>query len=591
MTASNHKDNLIKQFKSLATIAKSIGMDSLASEIKNSRLPKLDNEQFHLVVLGEFNHGKSTFVNALLGHDILPTGITPTTAALNHIVYGDTPSAKAIKFDGTTQDIPFEQLSDWVTVSGNSTEPFHHVEIKYPCELLKDNVTLVDTPGVNDLNEQRADITYDYLPRADAVIFLLDASQALKESEREFLSGYVLKTLQDRLVFVLGKSDLLSEKELSDVKKYTQEGLGKIISDPKLFAISSKEWLEGEKNKSGMTPFVADLEHSLKVDKNAIVFKNAAIDGKRTASYLIHNLGIKKQSIELDEKTLSFKIAEVKERLEESRRHVEELHHKIRAESTAIKNQAKLDLETFSRHFSEVIPEQIEKVDADHVKQFLGAFIGDTYREWAELQGANIAHLLEKLAEEVIKITNENLLNTAKGLSSRVDSKDTAIDIDIDSFKYNVGVYALGALGTTVMMFVNTLAGGLLALAAPILSIIVKSKVSGNIKEQAKEKAPVVIAEAAKAMAPHFNECIDGFADRLCEFVSIAGQSLYQGITEVLEHTLEEKRKSSFSSETQTQKIGDTINELRSLGDTFQRQATQRQAPKEPTTASVSHLN
>ena len=160
MTASNHKEKLITQFKSLADIAKSIGMESLASEIKNSRLPKLDNEQFHLVVLGEFNHGKSTFVNALLGHDILPTGITPTTAALNHIVYGEKPSARAVKFDGSIEDVPFEALADWVTVSGKSAEPFHHVEIKYPCELLKDNVTLVDTPGVNDLNEQRADITY-----------------------------------------------------------------------------------------------------------------------------------------------------------------------------------------------------------------------------------------------------------------------------------------------------------------------------------------------------------------------------------------------------------------------------------------------
>ena len=425
MTASNHKEKLITQFKSLADIAKSIGMESLASEIKNSRLPKLDNEQFHLVVLGEFNHGKSTFVNALLGHDILPTGITPTTASLNHIVYGEKPSARAVKFDGSIEDVPFEALADWVTVSGKSAEPFHHVEIKYPCELLKDNVTLVDTPGVNDLNEQRADITYDYLPRADAVIFLLDASQALKESEREFLSGYVLKTLQDRLVFVLGKADLLSEKELADVMKYTKEGLSKILPDPKVFAISSKNWLAGDKSDSGMDTFINDLEHSLKVDKNAIIFKNAAIDGKRTSSYLIHNLGIKQQSIELDEKALSYKIAEVKERLDESRRHVEELHHKIKAESTAIKNQAKLDLESFSRRFSEVIPEQIDKVDADHVKQFLGPFIGDTYRQWAELEGANIAHLLEKLAEEVIQITNENLLNTAKGLSSRVDSKDT----------------------------------------------------------------------------------------------------------------------------------------------------------------------
>ena len=564
----NKKEKLIHQFESLAAIAKSIGMDTLANEIKNDRLPKIDKERFHMVVLGEFNHGKSTFVNALLGKSILPTGITPTTATLNHIVYGDTPSTLAVKLDGSTQKINFSDLKEWVTVSGKNAPSIHRLEIQYPCDLLKDNVTLVDTPGVNDLNEQRADITYDYLPRADAVVFLLDATQALKESEREFLSGFVLKSLGDRLVFVLGKADLLSETELLDVKKYTKEGLEKILNEPRLFALSAKKWIE-EKHDPGMTSFLEDLEHSLKIDKNAIVLKNAAVDGQRTASYLIHNLGIKQQSIELDESTLTSKISEVKERLEESRRHVQKLHQKIRAESTAIKNQALLDLESFSRRFSEVIPEQIEKVEADHVKQFLGSFIGDTYRQWAELQGANIAHLLEKLAEEVIQITNENLLATAKGLSSRVDSKDTALDIDIDSFKYNVGVYALGALGTTVMMFVNTLAGGLLALAAPILSIIVKSKVSGNIKEQAKDKAPAVIQQAAKAMAPHFDDCIDGFADRLCEFVTIAGQSLFKGITEILEHTLHEKKDASISHQTKTEKIKDTIAQLQNLDATF----------------------
>jgi predicted GTPase len=86
------------------------------------------------------------------------------------------------------------------------------VELEYPAEILRDRVTLVDTPGVNDLNLQRAEITYGYVPRADAVVFLLDAGQILKESERRFLRDRLLGAGRDRIVFAINKADLLSPR-------------------------------------------------------------------------------------------------------------------------------------------------------------------------------------------------------------------------------------------------------------------------------------------------------------------------------------------------------------------------------------------
>ena len=74
------KREIISRFRQLAEVAEQVGMVTLARDIRTTRIPKLESERFHLVVLGEFNHGKSTFVNALLGQDVLPVGITPTTA-------------------------------------------------------------------------------------------------------------------------------------------------------------------------------------------------------------------------------------------------------------------------------------------------------------------------------------------------------------------------------------------------------------------------------------------------------------------------------------------------------------------------------
>src|SRR6185503_18597281 len=225
------KREIVARFQQLAELADSVGMITLARDIRTTRVPKLEDERFHLVVLGEFNHGKSTFVNALLGADVLPTGITPTTAAINHVVWAAAPRARAVLEAGGEVQLDPKALNDWVTVEGRRAAEVRFVEVGYPAAILEDKVTLVDTPGVNDLNEQRAEITYEYVPRADAVIFLLDAGQALKESERAFLASRLLERSRDRLIFVIGKIDLLTPPELDDVEEYVRNHLSKIVND------------------------------------------------------------------------------------------------------------------------------------------------------------------------------------------------------------------------------------------------------------------------------------------------------------------------------------------------------------------------
>ena len=75
---------------------------------------KLKADRFHLVVVGEFNHGKTTFVNALLGEDALPTGVTPTTAVIHHVVYAEEPGATIVRKDGDPEEVPFGELTELV---------------------------------------------------------------------------------------------------------------------------------------------------------------------------------------------------------------------------------------------------------------------------------------------------------------------------------------------------------------------------------------------------------------------------------------------------------------------------------------------
>ncbi len=537
------KHEIVKRLGELADVAESVGMTTLSRDIRASRIPKIEDERFHLVVLGEFNHGKSTFVNALLGAEVLPTGITPTTAALNHVVYSPHVRARVVMNDGTTTALTPGEVKDWVTVAGGRTGDVRYVEVGYPAPLLEGNVVLVDTPGVNDLNEQRAEITYGYVPRADAVLFLLDAGQALKESEREFLSSHVLDGTRDRMVFVLGKMDMLNADEKAAVIAYAREGLAKLVHEPTIFPLSARDWMTRKDPASGMPQLIGYLESFLAKDRARVLLDNAATDAARTAAYLESNLGVRLRAYDLSMTELEERVAIVRQQLDTSKRKLDELHIRIDADAESIKNLIGLDLEAFAHAFVAAIPAQLDVVDANEIKKFLPGFIEDKFKEWAELEGAKLAAMLEHLAEEVISVTNENVAAASAALADRLGPEDSHVDISVDSFKYDVGVYAIGALGTTIFIFVNTLAGGLLTLAAPVLAIILKSKVAGDIRQQAKEKVPAAILNAAAAMRPHFDKCIDDFASRLRDFVVTAGNTLYKGISEILDRTIADRKE------------------------------------------------
>jgi hypothetical protein len=239
---------------------------------------------------------------------------------------------------------------------------------------------------------------------------------------------------------------------------------------------------------------------------------------------------------------------------------------RIGADAESIKAQVGLDLEAFAKAFVAALPSQIDATDAEDVKTYLPAFIEDKFKEWAEIEGAKLAAMLEHLAEEVISITNENVQAAAGALAERLGPEDTQVDITVDSFKYDVGIYAVGALGTTVMLFVNALAGGLLTLAAPILAIVLKSKIAGDIKIQAKERVPAAVLNAAEAMKPHFDKCIDDFAKRLSEFVSNAGNTLYKGIGEILDRTLVERRDRTGNVDDLKSATSAQIQQIRAAG-------------------------
>src|SRR5262245_47304269 len=138
------KPEVVQALGTLAAQADRVGLATLARELRDVQIPKVEQERFNLVVLGEFNHGKTTFVNRLLGKEVLPVGITPTTAALTHVIHGAKPAARVMLEGGGEEKLDPGKLGDWIT--GGNAARAKYVELAWPAAVLKDRVTLVDTP-------------------------------------------------------------------------------------------------------------------------------------------------------------------------------------------------------------------------------------------------------------------------------------------------------------------------------------------------------------------------------------------------------------------------------------------------------------
>jgi small GTP-binding protein len=529
----------------LAAAAETAGLPSVARDVRETRLPKLDQERYSVVVLGEFNHGKSTFINALLGQPLLPTGITPTTAILSHLLHGPRTTATLVMESGERRTVPAKGLAEWLTVEGVEAKRdsgLHHVEITHPAPILENQLTIVDTPGVNDINEQRAEITYGYLPRADAAVFLLDATQILTASERQFLEERILRSTRDRLIFVVAKADLLDEAELAETMAFARKHLGAIVAEPAVFPVSAKKALGGDAAGSGLAPFVAHLGATVANERRRLLLDHALADSGRLSAFVRQSLAIRRRSLELPVPELEERIARAGERLRSGKKVLETAAETTRAETAALKARVRQDLADFTAELRAAIPPEIDKVDATDVRRYLSFFVQDTWKAWAEAEGERIAEELERLAEKVIQVANENIREVTQTVSGELGPSDAKVVIAVDTLKYDASVFALGALGTTVFLFVNGLVGGLLALSAPVLAFILRGRVAAEIKAEAKEQAPVAVDRVAALIGPKLDEIVDGFGARLLEFVAQAGEALARGIAEVLDRALAERR-------------------------------------------------
>jgi len=209
-----HQEIVREERALLGEVASALDRSDVAPDERGTladSIRQLD-ELFLLVVVGEFNAGKSAFINALLGRELLAEGVTPTTAKIHLLSWGETDSREAI---------------DPVTV-----------RVTAPVEILR-QLSLVDTPGTNALDRSHEALTTDYVPRADLVFFVTSADRPFSESERLFLER--IREWGKKVVVAVNKIDILkSPGEISEVLNWVRSnGMRLLGSTPEVFAVSA----------------------------------------------------------------------------------------------------------------------------------------------------------------------------------------------------------------------------------------------------------------------------------------------------------------------------------------------------------------
>ena len=238
---------------------------------------RLDQERLQLAVLGQFKRGKSTFINALLGADVLPTAVVPLTAVPTFIGWRREPlvvvrfrdKAPSDEFAVHTADEIRSVLFRFVAEEANPENRLgvERVDLFYPADILADGTVIIDTPGVGSTLPHNTEAALQVLPESDAAFFVVSADPPITEVELEYLRR--LKSKTQRVFFILNKADYLRLDERRTVVEFLHRVLAEnslIDADSQIFCISARDGLEAKRAGNGAaleTSGIAALEDHL----------------------------------------------------------------------------------------------------------------------------------------------------------------------------------------------------------------------------------------------------------------------------------------------------------------------------------------
>ncbi len=298
---------------------------------------RLRGERVHLAVLGQFKRGKSSFLNAILRAQVLPTSVIPLTSVPTYLRHAGTRSVK-IRFQGGREesfqsdsaDELREYLSGFVSEEKNPENTLHveGVELFFDSQILERGVVLIDTPGIGSTHLHNTEATLNFLPLCDAALFLLSADPPITETEILFLKEVMTRV--SKVFFILNKIDYLSPSEQQEVADFITSVLRqKVIgqSEVELYALSAKQALDSARmndltllQKSGIPKFEERLEQFIVHEKKDVLADALKRKTADIVNDMLMQTRISLKAFRMPEEELNQKLALFNEKISEAER-------------------------------------------------------------------------------------------------------------------------------------------------------------------------------------------------------------------------------------------------------------------------------
>ncbi len=279
---------LAGQLRSLREVLKRRGPRS-RFEPCDQLLAKLAEDRFTLAVVGQFKWGKSTLMIAIIGREILPTGVLPLTSAITVLKFG--PKERLLIFRSNSpppfpEEVPIGSLAEYVTQRGNpgNQKCVKTACLELPLPFLRRGLEFVDTPGVGSAIQANTATTYGFLAECDAVLFVTSVDTPLSSVELELLSA--IREHAHKIFFVLNKTDLLGDAERDEVLEFVSNTISHQMGTDRVrvFPLFARLALTGKRNgtagacrQSGLEELEEALANFLSEEK-ASVFLAAIVE-------------------------------------------------------------------------------------------------------------------------------------------------------------------------------------------------------------------------------------------------------------------------------------------------------------------------
>lgn len=374
---------------------------------------KLAADTFKVLILGEFKRGKSTFINAMLGQEVLPAFSIPCTAVINEIKWGDDKSAvlhfvnpapdsytasvptevhehrtKHQGYDLPPMPVPVQEIERYVVIpdpgkdQGESVaeSPYSLVEIFWPLDICRNSVEIIDSPGLNE-HGTRTRITTDYLAKVDAVIFVLSCQALASQSEMQFIETNVRAGGHEDIFFVCNRFDEVRPNERDLIVSYGQKKLKDKTSfgTNGIYFISALSALDGRLQKdsgrlesSGILPLEDHLSSFLVNDRGRVKLLQPARDLRRLLNKIVFEyIPTQKKMLEGNLAELEKRYAEVQPRLKEAEHKRLQIRQKIETGRQRLRDGVRREVSSFVKDLAVAIPAWLENYELQSQFKFI----------------------------------------------------------------------------------------------------------------------------------------------------------------------------------------------------------------------------